>query len=58
MKNKITITWNPHRGEETKVDYNQYFEALTRLEQADCLSDAIGILQDRYDKLKASGILK
>ena len=49
MNAKITITWNPNRGEETKLNYSSEFFELDWLSKVDMLKDAIGDLTVMYD---------
>jgi hypothetical protein len=46
---KISITWNPNRKEETKLNYSNEFFELDWLSKVDMLKDAIGDLTVMYD---------
>lgn len=51
---RITATWNPHRGEETKLTVIG-LEDLDRTSALDFLQDVLGDLQAKYDAILADG---
>lgn len=53
MKAQIKCSWDPERGEETKIVITPAFKELNRVEQLDFLNDIIGDLTTLYDETLA-----
>jgi len=53
----ITIKWEPDTEEETVIKYTKQYEALSNLEKADMLKDAVYALNREYRNVLKKGIV-
>lgn len=53
---RITCTWNPNRGEETKITISNDFKELHYVEKLDFLQDIIGELSTLHDSILSDQI--
>jgi len=58
MKDCFGLTYDPEFMEGSLSEYEDEFECLDSLSQADLLKDWIGLLQDKYDAVIGPGFLE